>query len=154
MATKQGMGNQLLGFFIAVVTFLLAYGTIHVASEKALPINQTSLDLFRSDPACPWYGQELPPEPYPRFYIYIKNCLVGLGDKKCVQQIFDEMFDRNQVEVSCCCKVKQIGHMCMMGVAGTTGHMNKFKAQAQRIYGNTQKIIDRCDKLTNCPKTN
>ena len=162
MATKHDMGNRLPGFFINMVAFLLAYGTMHVASGKSIPINQTStanqlyedkLNLFNGDPTYPWYQQVLPPEPYPGFYIYVKNCLNDLGDRKCIRQIFDEIFHKNQADVNCSCKMKQIGHMCVMSVAGTTGHMDKFKSHAQRIYNGAQQIIDRCDKLPNCPLT-
>lgn len=67
------------------------------------------------------------------------------------KQIFDEIFGKTGVDVECGWKIKKNGHMCMMAVAGTTGHMDRYKAEADSIYKTANKILDKSDKLSKCP---
>ncbi|KAF7130076.1 hypothetical protein RHSIM_Rhsim10G0018700 [Rhododendron simsii] len=68
------------------------------------------------------------------------------------KQIFDGIFCKTGVDVEWGCKIKKNGHMCMMAVAGTTGHMDKYKAEANSIYKTADKILDKSDKLSKCPE--
>ncbi|KAE9449123.1 hypothetical protein C3L33_18987, partial [Rhododendron williamsianum] len=157
MAIKQGLAIQMPEVFVTMAVFILAYGTMLAASHKSKHTDEKAefdawYKSLSSDPKHPWYKQPLPPQPHDRFYLYAKYCLDDIDDKKCVKQIFDGIFDKAKVEVKCGCKIKKMGRMCMMAVAGTTGHMKKYEAEADSIYKRANRILDNSDKLSKCPK--
>lgn len=140
---------------VTMAVFILAYGTMLVASHKSKHTDEKSevanwYKSLSSDPEHPWYKQTLPSQPHSNFYLFVKDCLDDINDKKCVKQIFDGIFDETKVDVKCGCKIKKMGHLCLMVVAGTTGHMKKYEAQASNIYKRANKILDKANKLSKC----
>lgn len=158
MAIRQPVQTQLAKICIGLLSLLAACGVTHATLDVFNhTINQTlvleKLSVLTSDPNHPWYKQPLPIEAYPGFFDFLTGCIDQLGQKECVYNVFNQMvgIETSLKDYNCSCRVKEIGHNCIMGLAGVTGRLRKFEGKAFHIYGLASELFFTNDQLTSCP---
>ena len=101
------------------------------------PRNTNSKDV-------PWYGEIIPPEPSPGFYIRVLHCLWNLSPG-CGLQVYHYIFNPSvQPDDDCCRIIISIGLKCNRLLGLALSAFKKFKPQEALINKQSKLVYHNC----------
>ncbi|XP_043696724.1 uncharacterized protein LOC122647367 [Telopea speciosissima] len=89
---------------------------------------------------------EIPPEPQPGFYDYVKNC-VKVIPEKCGQPIVDAIYKNSPLDGYCCHKVVEMGKDCHLALVKVIELVDKNESHVEEISQRGLQVWNHCVSL-------